>query len=237
MTRRMWVWSLAGLCSLLMVAAVTAQEKKPSDEPKKPDVPKKAEEAKKPEAPKSDKPAAGKPDDAKMAELTKKWVEYATPGEAHKRLDALVGKWAYENRWWMGPADEPQVFPGTSELKWIFDGRYLQQEATGPAADPNGPPFRGSGLYGYDNAKKQYFCTWFDNMGTGIMVGWGTCDAVGKVITYTGEYADPMTGDLHKKFRSVLKLESPDKFVYECYTSGPDGKEFKEMELTYTRAK
>ncbi len=237
MTRRMWVWSLAGLCSVLMVAAVTAQEKKPSDEPKKPDVPKKAEEAKKPEAPKGDKPAAGKPDDAKMAEMMKKWEEYATPGEHHKRLDALVGKWDYENHRWMEPGGEPQVSKGTCELKWVFDGRYLQQDCTGPAEGPDGKPFRGSGLYGYDNAKKQYFSTWIDNMGTGIMVGWGTCDAAGKVITYTGEYADPMTGDLHKKCRSTLKLDSPDKFVYECYVAGPDGKEFKEMELTYTRAK
>jgi hypothetical protein len=31
-------------------------------------------------------------------------------------------------------------------------------------------PFEGISTLGYDNAKKTFFSTWIDNMGTGMMV-------------------------------------------------------------------
>jgi hypothetical protein len=235
MMQRMWARGLAGLCGLLLCAGVAyAQEKKPGEEPKK-------EEAKKAEAQKVEKPDAGKgqPEmDPAMAEMMKKWQEFATPGDAHKRLEPLVGKWEYEVRWQMSPDAPPEVSKGKGEYKWIMDGRYLQQEITG--AQPEGPEgmvMKGLGLTGYDNLKKQYFCTWIDNMGTALMMGYGSCDSEGKVITMTGEGSDPMTGKTNQKWRSVMRIESKDKHVFEMHSPGPDGKEFRCMEITYTRAK
>ena len=227
MTQRMWARGLAGLCALMLCTGVVwAQEKKPGQEPKK-------EEAKKPEAGK------GQPEmDPAMVEMMKKCQAFATPGDEHKRLQPLVGKWAYEVRWQMAPDAPAETSKGTGEYKWIMDGRYLQQECTG--AQPEGPEgmiMKGLGLIGYDNMKKQYFCVWIDNMGTGVMSGYGTADAEGKVITMKGEFSNPMTGNANEKWRTVTRIESPDKHVFEMYGPDPSGKEFKCMEITYTRAK
>jgi hypothetical protein len=233
MKSRVWVWALVGACSLVLGTAIAAaQEKKPGQEPKKPEPPKKLEEAKK----LADKPV-GQAADEQMAETMKKWAEFATPGEFHKHLEPLVGKWDYEVHWQMSPDALPQTSKGSGEYKWIMDGRYLQQETVGPAEGPEGKPMKGLGLTGYDNLKKQYFGTWIDNMGTGIMMGYGTCDPAGKVITMTTESSDPMSGKASQKWRTVLRIESQDKHVFEMYGPGPDGKEFKQMEIVYTRAK
>ncbi len=234
MSSQLLARGLVCLCSLLVAATAVAQGQKPGDEPKKVE-PQKVVEELKAQAAKADQPV-GQPADEAMAEMMKKVQEYATPGEHHKHLDAMAGKWDVVVRWWMQPDAPAEESKGTSEFKWIYDGRYLQQTADMPPCAPDQPAFQGMGLYGYDNAKKQAFSVWLDNMGTGIMVAWGTCEAGGKVINMSGEYADPMTGDPSRKFRTVTRLGEKDKFVYEMYVAGPDGKEFKMMEITYTRA-
>ncbi len=78
---------------------------------------------------------------------------------------------------------------------------------------------------------------WIDNMSTGMMYGTGKCDATGKVITITGAGPNPMTEQLDQKWRTVSRIESQDKHVFEMYMTQPDGKEIKQMEITYTRVK
>ena len=84
---------------------------------------------------------------------------------------------------------------------------------------------------------KQYTYVWLDDMSTGMMLANGTADADGKTITLTGDESDPMTGQAHKKWRGVVKIESNDKNTYEMYSTGPDGKESKDMEIVYSRVK
>jgi hypothetical protein len=233
MSRRMWARGLVGLCSLVVCGAIaSAQEKKPAEEPKKVEPQKKTEEAKKTET------GQGQPGtDAAMAEMMKKMTEFATPGEAHKRLDPLVGKWQYSVRWWMGPDAAAQTSKGLCENRWLLGGRYLHQMVVGTPSDPDQPALQGFGVLGYDNLRKQYFGMWIDNMGTGIMLGYGTADPTGKVITMNGEASDPTTGETNRKWRSVTRIESDDQHVYEMYGPGPDGKEYKQLEITYTRMK
>jgi hypothetical protein len=237
--RRNTILALTSLCALALVVAVTtAQDKKPADEPKKPEPARKAEEPKKAEPPKAD---AKKPEDQKGApggmdeEMMKKMMEYATPGEAHKKLDPLVGKWDYEIQWSMAAGAPEMVTKGTSEVRWIYDHRYLQQEVSGPPEEPNGPPMKGMSYFGYDNGRKQYFNTWMDNMGTGFMMGFGTADATGKKFAFSGEDFNLLTGKM-EKWRSNLTLDT-DKMTFEYFGAGADGKEFKMMTITYTRAK
>lgn len=224
-------WLTALVCAgglLAGTAYVRAQEKKPAEEPKKAE-PKK-------DAPKADKPATDKPMSPEMEAMMKKWEEAATPGPAHKVLDPLVGKWDYAVRWWMAPDAPAEESKGSGETKWIMDKHYLQQDVQSPPMQPDMPAFRGMGLFGYDNLKKQYFSIWIDNMCTGPMILWGTADAAGKVITFTGEEPDLMKGGT-KKVRNVMRFESPDRIVSEQFAPGPDGKEMREMEIIYTRAK
>ncbi len=170
--------------------------------------------------------------DQQHAESMEKWKEYAMPGDAHKAMEPLVGDWDYVVSWWMTPASEPQKSTGTSEVKWIMGGRFLEQTAKGSSM---GQEFRGMGVMGYDNASKQYKGVWIDNMGTGIMASTGSYDPSTKTFVEKGSYTDPMEGE--KSFRGVTTIVDADKYTYEMYISGSDGKEFRVMEIVYTRKK
>jgi hypothetical protein len=180
-----------------------------------------------------DKPkpiSASAGDDPMMA----KWMEYATPGEAHKALEPNIGKWTLKVKHAMQPGDPlGEASDATSEVVWIMDGRYTQEEVTGSFMDQ---PFKGMGLMGYDNFKKKYVSTWCDNMGTGIMTAEGTYDAASKTFTYTGECPDMMTGKLTKS-RSTQKWTDKDHWTMQAFKAGPDGKEALIMEIVGTRAK
>ncbi len=157
----------------------------------------------------------------------------ATPGEFHAHLKPLAGNWETATKWWMDPTQPPAESKGTSTSKWIMDGRFLMDEYTG---DMMGQPFKGTGITGYDNVQKKYVNVWVDNMTTSMMTSTGACDGSGKTFTYTGEYADPMTGKM-KKNRMVTKILGDDKHLFEIFEAGPDGKEFKSLEVTHTRKK
>ena len=96
-----------------------------------------------------------------------------------------------------------------------------------------GMPFTGHGMHGYDNVTGKYWSTWNDSMSTGVMVSEGTCDAK-EACTFTGSWNDPMTKTLVTS-RMMSRWTSPTTEVFEMYGPGPDGKEFKMMEITYTK--
>jgi Protein of unknown function (DUF1579) len=164
--------------------------------------------------------------------MMKAMMAYATPGEAHKAMAALVGTWDSTITMYMEPG-KPTENKGTSTFETIMDGRYLMEKADGNFM---GMPFHGMGVYGYDNAMKKYVSTWVDSMGTGIMRGVGTSDDGGKTINWTSKAVDPMTGK-ETDYRSAMHQISPDQYHFEMYGPGPDGKETKMMEITYNRKK
>ena len=166
-------------------------------------------------------------------EMMAKWQEYSTPGEGHKALEPLVGKWDYTVTWWETPDSQPQKSNGTSEVKWIMGGRFLEQTAKGTAM---GQEFQGMGIMGYDNMTKEYSGIWIDNMGTGMMTSAGSYDPSTKSFTEKGSFSCPQEGG-EKSFRGVTTLTSPDKYTYEMYAADKDGKESRMMEIVYTRKK
>jgi hypothetical protein len=180
--------------------------------------------------------AAGK-DDAKsaadMQEMMKKWMEVATPGEAHKRLESFVGKWDTVMRmWWEGPGKPPAESKGTSEIKWILDGRFLLEESS---AQMMGMPYRGMSITGYDNFKKKYVVSYIDNMGTAIFTGEGKFDMANKTLTSFGKADEPLTGEHDKTVKYVMRLLGKDKYVFEFFDEVGSPNEFKAVEITYTR--
>lgn len=183
-----------------------------------------------PPKPGAAQPPAMSPEEAAMME---KWMEFATPGENHKLLDAKAGKWNGEVTHWMAPGAPAESMTCTANIEWIFDGRYLMEEVEGSF---NGETFLGKSCAGYDNMKKKFFWAWIDNMGTGIMHAEGAYNASTKTFTYTYDHPDIMAGK-YNKGRSVEKVIDKDHFVTEMYGPGPDGKEFKMMEIKYSRAK
>src|SRR5687767_7477072 len=89
-------------------------------------------------------------DDATKQELMKKWTEASTPGTQHDVLKGMAGQWKYTSKWWENAKATPQESTGTSSMKLILGGRFLQHETKGKAM---GMPFEGVGITGYDNLK------------------------------------------------------------------------------------
>ncbi len=170
-----------------------------------------------------------------MDAMMKKWMEAATPGEPHKKLNDMVGTWQTTMRSWMNGTDgEPTVSKGSSEVKWVLGGRFLQQDAKG---EMMGMPFNGIGFTGYDNINKKYVGFWIDNSSTGIYPSEGTLDKEGKVLTMIGKMDDVTTGEHDKTIKYVYRFINKDKHVFEMHDlSLPEGKT-RVGEIEYIRAK
>ena len=159
------------------------------------------------------------------------WMKVATPGEGHKALEPMIGTWNVQSTMWEKPGNPPEKGAGVAEDSWVLGGRFVKEEFQG---EFGGMKFQGLGYTGYDNYKKKYVGTWMDTMGTMMMTMIGTVDTSGKVFTATSTIDDIMTGK-PMKVREVTRIVDANKHVMEMFGPDPSGKEFKMMELVYTR--
>jgi hypothetical protein len=177
-------------------------------------------------------PPAPMPDSATMM---KNWMDYSTPGEMHKMMASWNGNWDGEVTMWEHAGGAPMTSKAKTVNKMIMGGRYQMASHSG---NMMGMPFEGQSTMGYDNAKKEFISTWVDNMGTGIMVVTGTWDAANKTINLKGKMVNPGAGDGRDiNIREVFKVVDDNTQIMEMYCDGMDGKEFKNMEIKYTRKK
>jgi hypothetical protein len=153
------------------------------------------------------------------------------PGPEHELLAKLKGSYETKMKLWMGPG-EPKESTAKTKRTMIMDGLFLQENHSG---DFLGMPFKGMGIVGYDTLKKKYFMGWIDNFGTSLTVAEGSYDPAAKAWTYVGEEESPQMGKM--KMRDVLTMVSGTVQRLEMYRTpvGKDGKEFKLMEIVYTR--
>lgn len=168
--------------------------------------------------------------DAATQAMMAKWQAYASPNDNHKVLDPLVGTWSHVVTWWMTPDSQPEMAQGTTETQWVLGGRFLWHAATGTSM---GQPFEGMGLTGFDNGKQTYQTIWMDNMGTGMVLGEGTYDPGKKTLTDRGRFTDPMIGQ--RSYRGVITFVDDVHYRYEMFVADKNGKEFRMMEIVYTR--
>lgn len=174
-----------------------------------------------------DKKAEKSMDPQAMMEI---YTKLATPGEQHKQLASLAGSWTTKTKEWMEPNKPPVESTGSAEMKMLLDGRYLQQELTGQMM---GQPFSGIEITAYDNLLKRYVTTWMSNTGTGIFMMEGTASADGKTITLKGQHAEPGGG--YMKHRAIWKIVDSNTQTFDMYGAHHGGKEWKMMEIAYTR--
>lgn len=168
------------------------------------------------------------------AQVQEVMEKYATPGPQHQIFEPLVGTFDYESRFWMMPGADPMVDEGTTEYTWKHGGRYLMQKVDGTAM---GQPFAGTGLFGYDRFRGEHFSYWWDNMTTSVMEARGSANEAGNKIMYEGTNDNIWEGKKDQWSRSVLSIEGNDNHSWASYVKGPDGKEFKNFEIVYTRSK
>jgi Protein of unknown function (DUF1579) len=172
-------------------------------------------------------PKAWIPVDSAM--MMKAWQEGMTISDNHKMLAKTNGTWTGEVTMWMADGAPAQTSTSTSVTESIYGGLYSQTKHSG---DMMGMPFHGMSIMGYDNSKKEFFSTWIDNMGSGVMVMTG--QMAGKTINLSGNVRCMNGQDAN--MREVFTMVDDDHMTMEMY--GPDpatGKEYKNMEIKYTR--
>lgn len=174
-----------------------------------------------------DAPPKMSPEQAAMMEAYQK---AGALGDAHAALAAMAGTYDLSIRSWDAPGAAPTVETGTATRSMVLGGRVMVEDVQ---SQMHGQAFTGHGMSGYDNVTGRHWSTWNDSMSTGLMVSEGDCDAKG-ACTFKGSWHDPVTKK-EIKSRMTSKWTSPTVEVFEMHVPGPDGKEFRMMEITYTR--
>jgi hypothetical protein len=167
------------------------------------------------------------------ATIAKNWGAHMTPSDVHKMMASWNGKWNGTVTMWQSPGATPEISQESTTNSMLMGGRYQQGIHVGTMM---GQPFEGRSLLAYDNAKRTFTSTWIDNMGTGVMVVEGPWDETTKSMTLKGMVVDPSAGTGKEvPVREVFKIIDEKTHLMEMYGNGPDGKEFKMMEIKYNR--
>ena len=174
-----------------------------------------------------DAPPKMSPEEAAMMQA---YQEAGMPGAPHAALAEMVGTYDLSIRSWHSPDAPPTVEAGTATRSMVLGGRVMVEDVQ---SQMHGQPFTGHGMHGYDNVSGKHWSTWNDSMSTGVMVSLGDCSDDG-ACTFTGSWNDPVTkGKINA--RMTTKWTSPDVQLFEMFAPGPDGKEARMMEITYSR--
>ena len=158
------------------------------------------------------------------------YVAAGTPGAPHKTMAATAGTYDIKVRSWQEPGGPPTEDTGTATRSMTLDGRVRLEEVS---SSMMGQAFSGLGMMGYDNVSGKYWSTWNDSMSTGLMVSEGSCDAK-HACAFTGSWNDAIKKRAERA-RMTTRWTDPRTEVFEMYAPGPDGKEMKMMEITYTK--
>ena len=177
---------------------------------------------------KTEEPIAEQPLDS--ATQMKLWMEYATPGKAHKMMADETGTWKCDMTFWEEPNGKPSNATSTANVKMIYGGRYQETDYKGTMM---GEPFEGKATLAYNNASKEFTTTFIDNMGTGMMVATGKYDEATKKVELKGEMVSPLNGK-KTPYREVYTFVDANTRKMEMYDT-KNGEEYKSMEITMTR--
>lgn len=158
------------------------------------------------------------------------YMKAGTPGAPHQALAAMAGSYDLKIKSWHEASAPPMEESGTATRTMILDGRVLVEDVKSTMM---GAPFSGHGMMGYDNVTGKYWSLWMDSMSTGVMKSEGSCDAK-MACNFAGSWNDAMKkGPVQS--RMTCRWTNPMTEVFEMYGPGKDGKEFKMMEITYTK--
>ena len=104
-----------------------------------------------------------------------------------------------------------------------MNGRFLQEDFHG---EMMGKPFHGRTLLGYNNVKQTFNSVWVDDMNTAMFCSEGKGENGNKVITLEGKASCPATNRTDIPMKVVLRVNSPDKHVFEMFDTslGEKGK-------------
>ncbi len=151
--------------------------------------------------------------------------------DEQKLLQKDVGTWDAAVKLWPVPNAQPIESKAVEKNELLPGGLWLVSRFDG---DFGGVKFVGVGTVGYDPVEKKYVGTWIDNMTPHLMVIKAEYDPATKLLTGIGQGRDAATGK-ESTTKQVSRFLDDNTRVFEMFSSDPDGKEFKMMEITYKR--
>src|SRR5262245_40025383 len=159
------------------------------------------------------------------------YMKAVLPRTPHQALASTAGAYDLKIKHWHQPNTLAMEETGTAIRAMALDGRVLVEQFK---SSMMGMPYTGHGMTGFDNVTGKYWSTWSDSMSTGLMVSEGSCDDQAKACTFIGTWNDAIK-KTPVKARMTIRRTSPTTEIFELYGPGKDDKEFKMMEITYTK--
>jgi len=159
-----------------------------------------------------------------------RYMAVSRPGAEHRWLDPLVGSWKIDLRWQMAGQAETRV-TGTSENRWILDGRFLLCEST---AGDGVSRIDATTIYGFDNRQKKHFALGMHNLATYVVQSSGSYDPATHSFLLSGKERDEVTGGV-LAYRELLMIEGPDRHVLRVYYDVPGRSPVRILEAVFTR--
>lgn len=169
--------------------------------------------------------------DTDKQEMMKRAEAASAPGAGHKALEHFVGDWKADVKCWMEPGAQPEVSQATAKIRWIMNGRFIEEDFQGQMM---GKPFHGRSILGFDNVKQVFKSMWVDDMNTGMFTSEGKGSHGNAVLTLEGKSSCAATGRIDVPAKMVLRVVSPDKHVFEMF-DGSKGEYTRTLEINYTR--
>ncbi|HET8563844.1 MAG TPA: DUF1579 family protein [Candidatus Binatia bacterium] len=172
------------------------------------------------------------------------WVRRGIPGKEHAALESLIGTWRQHKTIYGGTMgrglDAPPIVSEdiTTRREWVADRHYLEDLTEGTI---EGKPYWRKGWLGYSIMDRRYEWVTIDSLNTTMMRYLGKPGSGGKMpISMTGVFTDQ--GVVNEKTvgkavgqRTVIRIESNDRHVFELYFTPPGRKEILVDWTVYTR--
>ena len=151
------------------------------------------------------------------------------PGPEHARLTALSGTWDVELTFWFQPGSTPVVSKGTSTIRPLFNGLFIEEKIEGAL---NGVPFTTLAWTGFNTSTHQYEATRIAGTNANRIAETGAWDEQARRFELKASHmlaGDPWTQ------RTVIQPTSADTMVVASYLSFGKVPEWKAVEIRYTR--
>lgn len=158
-------------------------------------------------------------------------IESRMMGPMHHMLVQWSGHWREEVKIFTGDKNETTSTRWERDGNMMMGGKFLNMHVMGIMANE---AYEANATIGYDNVKRKFVKTWYDNFGSSILVLEGDYDEKTKSITYEGSTLDPLTR-VPVKIRQVQKNPDPTTQTLEVFTLDKEGKEIKTMEINSAR--
>jgi Protein of unknown function (DUF1579) len=170
------------------------------------------------------------------------WVQRGIPSAGHAALGPLVGSWRVQQSVYGTMGRSPDLPPLVSQdirttRVWVADGQYIEDTTEGIV---EGQAYWRRGWLGYSNIDRRYeWVTIGPRVPMMIYLGKpGSGDQM--PIEVTGVFTDQgvvseLTVGRPIGQRTVIRIESQDRHIFELYFTPPGGKEQLALRSVYTR--